>query len=243
MSFGWSIMKDSGYLSTLQTVPSVPYITTNLFLNLDANSYSGSGTTWADLSSNGRNATLINAPTYNSANGGYFHFTDTSFQYAVTAAVPSISDWTLEAWYRPTKSLTGKVTAVACNEFTTVLNYSLGNNFAPTSYNLCGGYYNGGWIRTTGLVPTLNTWYQGVVTYDGSTVIQYSNAVSQSTVSSSASCVSGGGVRIARRWDLANNDAANFFDGDISIVRIYSVALNSSQILQNFNAVRNRYGI
>ena len=224
------------------------YVNTNLFLNLDAgnsSSYSGTGTTWADLSGNSRNATLINNPTFNSSQNGYFHFTDTSFQYADTTTVPSLTNWTIEAWYRPTKSLTGKVTAILTNQFdlTNKINYSLGNIFAPTSYNICGGFYDGTWRRTTGLVPTLNTWYQGAVTYNGSVITQYSNGTSQTTLTYAGTSQSGGTVRIARRWDSPDNDSGNFFDGDISIVRIYNTSLSPSQILQNYNAVRGRYGL
>ena len=222
------------------------YITSNLFLNLDANSYSGTGSTWTDLSSNGRNATLINNPTYNSSQGGYFHFTDTSLQYAVTATVPSLTNWTIEAWFRPTKSFTGKVTAIICNEYNLIntLNYSLGNNNAPGSVALAGGFFNGAWRSTSGFNPSINTWYQGVVTYNGTTLIQYSNGISQSTLTYSASPVtaSGGANRIGRRWDEANI-SSNFFDGDISVVRIYNIALSSSQVLQNYNSIKGRYGL
>ena len=44
-----------------------------LVLYLDAansKSYSGTGTTWTDLSGNLNNATLVNGPTYSSLNGG-----------------------------------------------------------------------------------------------------------------------------------------------------------------------------
>ncbi len=192
-----------------------------------------------------RNATLVNTPSFTTSQGGYFHFTDTSFQYANSAVVPSLSNWTIEAWYRPTKSLVGKVTSVICNEFNLVnaLNYSLGSNNAPGSYAFAGGYYNGAWRSTTGLSPNLNTWYQGVVTYNGNTIIQYNNGASQSTLSYVGTSTSGGVVRIARRWDESATLASNFFDGDISIVRIYNVALSSTQVLQNYNAIKSRYGL
>lgn len=48
-------------------------ITTNLVQHLDAgnsSSYSGSGTTWSDLTSNGVDGTLVNSPTYSSTEGG-----------------------------------------------------------------------------------------------------------------------------------------------------------------------------
>lgn len=50
--------------------PSI--ITEGLTLNLDASNYSGSGD-WLDQSGNGTNVTL-NGPTYSSNNGGYFEF-------------------------------------------------------------------------------------------------------------------------------------------------------------------------
>ena len=243
MSFGWNLIKDSGYLAYQPN-----YVTTNLFLDLDAgnsSSYPGNGSTWTDLSGNNRTVTLFNTPTFSSTEGGYIHFTDSSFQYAATnSTVPSLTNWTIEAWYRPTKSLTGKVTSVISNQFDLVnkLNYSLGTNNSPSSYALAGGFYDGSWRTTVGLTPSLNTWYQGVVTYNGTNIIQYSNATSQSTLTYSGTSQSGGVVRIARRWD-ETNVASNFFDGDISVIRIYNVALTPTQILQNYNAIKTRYGL
>jgi hypothetical protein len=52
-------------------------VTSGLVLALDAadkNSYPGSGTTWTDLSGNGNNGTLVNGPTFSSANGGSIVF-------------------------------------------------------------------------------------------------------------------------------------------------------------------------
>jgi hypothetical protein len=46
-------------------------VTDGLVLSLDAgdrNSYPGSGTTWRDLSGNNNSGSLVNGPTFNSAN-------------------------------------------------------------------------------------------------------------------------------------------------------------------------------
>jgi hypothetical protein len=51
--------------------------TNGLILALDSgdrNSYSGSGTSWTDLSGNGNTGTLTNGPTYSSTNGGSIVF-------------------------------------------------------------------------------------------------------------------------------------------------------------------------
>ena len=240
-----ALLRDSS-MYIYNSINTQQIVLTNLFLNLDANAYSGTGTTWYDLSGNNRDVSLVNNPSYTPSQYGYFQFTDTSYQYAITTStVPNLSIWTIEAWYRPTKSFTGKVTSVISNEFDLVnkLNYSLGTNNAPSSYALAGGYYNGAWRTTSGFTPTLNTWYQSVVTYDGSKITQYTNGVSQSTLTYSGTPQSGGKVRIARRWDDSDTVSSNFFNGDISIIRIYTISLTSTQVLQNFNAIKQRYSL
>ena len=64
----------------------------NLFLNVDAsnsNSYSGSGTTWTDLTGNGYNGTLMNGPTYDSNNSGSI-VTDGSNDYVLFGPLPYV---------------------------------------------------------------------------------------------------------------------------------------------------------
>jgi hypothetical protein len=69
---------NSNISHSFATATTFPKIVTNgLVLNYDAgqqNSYSGSGTTWTDLSGRGNTGTLTNGPTYSSANGGSIVF-------------------------------------------------------------------------------------------------------------------------------------------------------------------------
>ena len=66
-----------GVRSYVAPVSLSTIITTGLVLNLDAGntaSYSGTGTTWTDLSGNGNNGTLTNGTSYSSTNGGVMVF-------------------------------------------------------------------------------------------------------------------------------------------------------------------------
>jgi hypothetical protein len=59
--------------------PSI--VTSGLQVYLDAanvKSYPGSGTSWLDLTGNGNNFTLVNSPTWSSANGGVFETNGTT---------------------------------------------------------------------------------------------------------------------------------------------------------------------
>lgn len=228
---------------------SQSYVTNGLMLYLDAgnsSSYGGTGTTWYDISGNSRNATLINTPTYDgSTAGGIFSFDDAQFEYATVPDMGDLNPFTIEVWCRIHKSLSGKVTSVVTNQFnlSTKLNFSIGTNRAPTSYNMTFGYYTGTWRNVDGFAPSLNTWYNLVGTYDGTVLKFYSNNVLNTQANSNISPQSGGEIRIARRWDEAANVSSNFFDGDIALIRIYNIALNSTQIAQNYNSQKSRFGL
>ena len=78
-----------------------------LVLYLDAanpKSYPGSGTTWKDLSGNGNNGTLVNGPTFNSANGGSIVFDGTN-DYVITTNLlnPTTNpNESVFVWFNPT---------------------------------------------------------------------------------------------------------------------------------------------
>ncbi len=221
-------------------------VTNGLIYNLDAGfspSYPTSGSTWTDVSVSARTATLINTPTFNS--DGYINFSKASLEYATTPNIGTIQTWTVEAWVRFSSSLNGQVAMVVGNQFngSTSINFTIGTNSAPTSYNIVVGFFQNGWNNTTGFAPLLNTWYQIVGRYGGGQLSQFVNGVaSGGTVNVTATLASGGEIRLMRRWDDVVS-STNLIDGDLGIVRIYNRFLSSTEILQNFNAQKARFGL
>jgi len=88
-----------------------PIVTNGMALCLDAanaKSYSGSGATWTDLSGYGNNGTLVNGPTFDSANGGSLVFNG-STQYADFTASNLTTTATIEIWAKLGAGFSGKM--------------------------------------------------------------------------------------------------------------------------------------
>lgn len=224
--------------------------TDGLLYCLDAanqRSYSGSGNTWFDISNNQRTTILYNSPTYSSNQSGYFTFTSAGSKYGTFTSPTSLSTFTAEAWiYFDSLPAVNTVPAIITQTFpgsTSRINYSLGfngtNGTGAYDGKLNGGFYDGTWRLTSGFTPSINTWYHTCVTYNGSTIIQYSQGVSQSTLSYSGTPTgSGSSSIIMKRWD-----DPNFLNARLSVVRLYNRALSADEILSNYNAAKNRYGL
>ncbi len=238
-----SYLTNNGYWSSWGGI-----VTNGLVVSLDSaniSSYSGSGSVWYDLQSPSNNATLINTPTYSSTYGGVIGFDDASSEYATIPDIGDLNQWTVEVWFKLTSSITSKVSSLVTNQYnlSSKLNFSIGTNNAPSSYNLVVGFFNGAWRNTTGFAPSLNTWYQVVGTYDGSVIRQYVNGVaSGGTLNYVGTPQSGGEIRLMRRWDDVVS-SSNLIDGDLQVVRIYNSALTSNEVLQNYNAIKNRFNV
>jgi hypothetical protein len=227
----------------------IPDITTdNLQVYIDAGmseSYPNTGSSWYNLSLDQNHGTLVNAPTHTNTEPECFTFSDASYEHATIPNIGDLNIWTIEAWFKLNSSLNSKVTSIVCNQYNLIdrLNFSLGTNNAPSTYKLCVGFFDvNGWHNTTGFDPLINTWYHVVGTYDGTTIRQYVNGVATGgTLSYTGIPGSGGDVRMMRRWDSSASNDTNYVNGDLAIVRIYYGALTDNQILNNYNAEKDRF--
>ena len=246
------------------------YVTDGLVYHLDAGnkrSYSGSGSTWTDLTGSGIAATLVGSPTYSSANGGSLLF-DGSTQYATTASsLTSISgtgtSWTIEAfiYYNATNSgggpciFTNYYTAGNLNIPQMLGAISPGANVAGVSSptELQVGYY----VRNSGsssfyVTPeqtplTSGNWYHIVGTFDRTNLKLYINNVLNNTTASTTGTLlaNTAGYRIMTTWNTTNNPAG-FWGGNLAILRLYSRALTADEVATNYNSTRrppSRFGL
>jgi outer membrane protein assembly factor BamE (lipoprotein component of BamABCDE complex) len=79
-------------------------------------------------------------------------------------------------------------------------------------------------------------WYYIISTRQSSTVSVYFNGVLDGT-SSNTSNLTEGGFRLAR------NITTSYLNGNLALVQIYNRALSATEILQNYNATKTRFGL
>lgn len=248
LTIGAGVTIDPGITIT----PSYSVVTDGLVFELDAGntaSYPGSGNNWYDLVGSA-DATLPNGATYSSSNGGILTFDRASSQsaHASDLAGGALTTFTAETWVRfnTLDNTAGNATCTITEVYaSTPINYSITCGLAGSPSVWQGGYYGGSgdWHLAGTLVPVINVWYCMAVTYDGTNVRFYvDGALNDTTASAVTPASSGLGMHIGERWD-APFFPQSFLDGSVPVVRLYNRALSASEISQNFNANRSRFGL
>jgi len=223
--------------------PSI--VTDGLVLNLDAanqSSYPGSGATWTDLTGNGNNGTLQNGVGFDSGNGGSLSFDGVDDYVTIPAnsdfVFSSSTDFTIEAWIYPTgyKSRNTIISsfpgAVAGNWIFALVNDKLAPYVYPNSA------LNFNWTSSSS-VP-LNQWSYVTLTRIGTTWTIFINGILENTQSVTQSMGNLNQVRIGHY----EPSASGYFDGNISITRVYKgKGLTPQEVLQNYNALKGRFGL
>jgi len=208
--------------------------TDGLVLWLDAGtkpSYPGSGTTWTDLSGNRNNGTLTNGPTYSSANGGTIVFDGVNdFAIASLPSVTSYNTFTYNVWVYSTNN-SGYRTIIDQGNDTWFFGTNLGE-LITYNPNLNSGY-----------VININQWYNlGVTHVIGGPILFYvnGNLVYTSTNNSSNFSTSYFGIGAGVTSPTLADEV---WSGNIAVAQIYNRALSASEVLQNYNAQKAKFGL
>jgi hypothetical protein len=234
---------------TPTSTPAVP-VTTNLRLYYDpsnSSSYPGTGTTINDLSGNGLNGSMSGI-TYTSP---YFSYNGTSSQVLVAdnpLLEPGSGDWTMEVWVNQSVLGNDVVLGKFDNGGLTVdVSYSIRTTNTTYYAQLGSGSGSGSslFVNSTNYVGTIDTWYQIVYVFTNvasNTLQTFVNGVSIGSVGHSlASILNTDNPLYIGSYN--GGEYAQWFDGKIGITRLYNAALTSSQVLQNFNADKSKYGL
>jgi hypothetical protein len=210
-------------------------ITDGLVFSVDAGSersYSGSGTTWTNLGSSGSNVALTNGPVFNAANGGYFEFDGTDdYAYSPDNSFDITGNVTINSWIRHdgTGSIVGNYMSNSTN-----FGYRMRRNGASGSQlwlYASGNSVSGGAIYD-------DIWYMVTGVFSSTGLRAYINGVLVGSNTTAYSSSFGGSFFIG-----AYAVGSEIFGGDIASAQVYSSALTASEVLQNFNAQKTRFGL
>ena len=218
-----------------------PKIVTNgLVLYLDAAnpySYVSGSTVWNDISREGNNVTLVNGPGYSSANGGSIIF-DGVNDYGVLPYHKSMdnTNTTLSVWIKTTF-------VIGPNTRHYVFD-GLGHKtmlFVDESYELNFVISLGTFQEVNYNAPVIasNTWVNLVGTYNGSEMNLYINGTLVNSLSVSGNIDST--TNPGRIMDYIGDGYET--EGLATNFMMYNRGLTASEVLQNYNATKGRFGL
>jgi hypothetical protein len=213
-------------------------VTNGLVLSVDAGqkgSYPGSGNTWYDLAA-ANDGVLTNGPIFNTGDGGSIVFDGVNDEVVLPiSSVFNTPSVTFEVWANLQTindrhilyvNWTGNSLEVNSDRSVTMFNYS--NTAGQVGATTISGVFN--W----------DSWVHFVGTYDDSsqTLRTYINGSLSATRTSTPS--TSYGIYVHK---ISGTNFGGEVKGKISIVRHYNRAITASEVLQNYNATKSRFGL
>lgn len=232
---------------------SFDIVSDGLLVYLDASntsSYSGSGVVWTDLQ--GSNDATLYGPTYSVTDGGIFVFDgindyirleDSTDLRATIGGVRTIQTWVKIKSYVDSDGIWGKQYGAPSYD-----GYSLAirtNNVLRLQMN--GGFVNGGY-NSANNVFTLNTWMflTAVVRFGGgagSPSYLYKDDNTTPLISANNTETSIPSINAPFIFARDVQEGTDYADIDIGALYVYNKALSTSEIAENFNATKTRFGL
>ena len=243
---------------------SPSYVTSNLRMHLDADSYSGSGD-WLDATSNGNDGTITGS-TYVSASGGnpaYFGFDGTDDDVSITdtysGGTPgglkthdllsgtfnySFSLWFQTGAFPPNTSY--QVSPVLFKAGRRSVYILHGDSTAVNKLAFHGNWVSGGWTeRVESNTLSLDTWYNICFTYntyEGFVCYQNGSKVDEDFYQNFAQTDYNSNSYIGRVSNSDSYTSQRYWEGKMAILSIYEETLTPSEVTQNYDAFKSRYG-
>jgi hypothetical protein len=227
-------------------------VTNGLVLNVDAGflpSYPTTSSTWYDISGNVNNGALTNGPTFDSANSGSIVFDGVDDYTTTTSQILPPTSFTINFFIRPTNFTQSGA------RFRRIVNID-GNGLAENPFCLfvdtqgkIGYVFGNGSSSTDAQIPlsqsptlSINNWYNVVLNFDGTSKNLYVNGLLYQTINNNGSFTntSNKNLLIGYYGDTSNG---GYWSGNIAIGQIYNRALSASEVLQNYNAQKGRFGL
>ena len=220
-------------------------VTSGLTMLLDAGftpSYPLSGTSWTDLSFSGNNGTLINGPTFNSSNGGSIVFDGTNDYVNLSDSDNWFytGNFTIEFWYY-FNSVPDSLGQFFYNQRVNGDNYFF--IFAMNTKWEFDSYIGGvqGPKITYPTTHNTGTWNCISLTRIENNFSLYLNSTLVGSQTNSSNLINLNAPLEFGRW---SGGPSRYINASVSSLKIYKGrGLTTTEIQQNFNAQKSRFGL
>jgi hypothetical protein len=221
-----------------------PYIVMDgLVLYLDAGitqSYPGSGSTWSDINGLGpkNNGTLINGPTFSSDGGGSFAFDRVNdyINCGKSSSLNMVTEMTLTYWLKFNGSTWSPFVGKAVGADTANYRTWMGSDRGFDVEISTPGGVRPLFIVTSAELPT-NSWCcLGIRFKNDGTLSGFFNGVKKNTVVKNIGSTNNSDFIIGAYGGV-------YGGGSISCLQLYNRALTDSEIIQNYNTQKGRFGL
>jgi hypothetical protein len=206
---------------------------------------------WADRSVNSNHGELVNGPTFDSSNLGSLVF-DGVDDYTLLPtnffSFPSLNTFTISLWLKSSQTTGGTLFGQQIGS-----NPSTSTGWVPVIYLQSDGKIRiePFWTSSTSNFILSshslndNNWYNIITTFNSGTNQLYVNGVynTQQTGKTLTSFTSTYSYIIGAGYADGRSLGTNYFSGNISNFTFYNRALSAEEILQNYNAIKGRFGL
>jgi hypothetical protein len=236
-----------------QNYYGAPIVTSGLIMSFDGGnlvSYPVTGTSIYDLSVSAYSGTLVNGPTYSVSGGGSLLYDGSNDYVTLPSSLSSLSGTSgasLSMWIKldSGSNTSGQAGLIQLSSY----NNSNGNLYFFTDASRVGGIwldiFRTDRVFTGDWQPTFNgtNWHNLTVTCqsgsNGWKMYLNENLAFQTTGPSVVSV----DVSLFGGFRLGQNSTSRQLKGRIAICNIYNRVLSTNEVVQNFNAYRNRFGL
>jgi hypothetical protein len=238
-------------LATSSPLNPFKFVSDGLLVNLDAtdaSSYPGTGTTWTNLGTGGTtyNATLTNAPVFESGNTANLYFNKSTSgdlqQYGtININTGATTAWSMEAIVKISNKGSWTTTpfisiadGIGYNQRGAYIGVQGGTiNFAPAGNNFQSNQF------------TNDTWYVITVVYASNIASLYLNGVlkGNTTNANNNNLMGANSVNPLYIGNPPTNTSTTVQQVKISRYKFYNKALSASEISSNYSAQKAKYGL
>ena len=241
------------------------HVTSDLWMHLDADSYSGSGD-WLDATSNDNDGTIDGA-TYSAASGSnpaYFSFDGTDDGIEITdtysggtagglqtyTKLSHYNNFSISLWFQTASfaaNTNWQINPILFKAGRRSVFLTHGIATGVNQLALYGYYQTGGWSQAVESdALSLDTWYNICFTYnttDGFVCYQNGSSVDTNSSPNTALTSVNSNTFIGRLSDSDAYTSQRYWEGKMAIFSIYEKTRSSSEVTQNYNAFKSRYGL